>query len=86
MSSGIPLLSVNKAGKQDWVPDEKDRSIISNQIPIAFLSVEFYGKATWVSSCISTARFSTYKKPKKIKTCLPWYKWPQQIYHNLSYE
>ena len=35
MSLRIPLLSVNKTRKQDWISDEEDRSVVTHKIPVS---------------------------------------------------
>ena len=50
MSLRIPLLCVDEAWKQDWIPDEEDWSIVPNKIPISILSVKFNCKSSWIST------------------------------------
>ena len=38
--------------EKDGIPDEKDGSIVTNQIPVALFSVEFDGEATRVTGGI----------------------------------
>lgn len=56
MSLWVPLLSVNKGGEEDGVTNKEDRSVVANQIPIAFLCVELYGKASWIPADIMEMR------------------------------
>jgi len=42
-----------------WVSDKEDWSVVSNKIPVSFVSIELYGKTTWVTGSVSTTRFTT---------------------------
>ena len=46
---------------KDWVPDKEDWSVVSDKIPVSFLSVELHGKAPRVTGSVSTARLTTWK-------------------------
>lgn len=58
----ISLLSVNEAGKQDWITDEENGSVITDQIPNSFIGVEFQSKSAWITSSISRTAFTAYAK------------------------
>ena len=45
---------------QYWISDKEYWSIISNQVPVAFLCVELHGKTTRITSCVSTSRLTTW--------------------------
>mmetsp|Transcript_10017 Transcript_10017/g.16832 ORF Transcript_10017/g.16832 Transcript_10017/m.16832 type:complete len:220 (-) Transcript_10017:161-820(-) len=49
---GVPLLRVDEVGELDWVVDEKDRSVVSNEIIVALLSVELNCESPWVSRSV----------------------------------
>ena len=49
MGLWVPLLSVDEAWKQDWIPDEEYWSVVANKIPITLLSVELYCKSSGIS-------------------------------------
>lgn len=55
----ISLLSVNKIRELLRISDEKDRSIVSNHIPIPFFSIEFDCKSSRISLGICTSFFSS---------------------------
>ena len=48
----IPFLSVNKTGEKYGIPDEKNGSVVTDQIPVSLFSVEFEGEATRVTGGI----------------------------------
>ena len=50
MSLRIPLLSVDEAWEQYWIPDEEDWGIVPYKIPISILSVKFNCKSSWIST------------------------------------
>ena len=45
MGLWVTLLGVNEAREKNGVPNEKYRSIVAYQIPIAFLTVKLHSKA-----------------------------------------
>lgn len=49
MSYRVPLLSVNKAWEEDRIPDEEDRSVVTNNIPVTIFSIELDSESTGVS-------------------------------------
>ena len=48
----LGLHSMDNIGKLDGILDEEDWDVVSNDIPVAFLSVEFNGETTHVTNCI----------------------------------
>ena len=40
MSSWIPFLGVDEAREKDRIPEEEDRSVVADQIPVSFLDVK----------------------------------------------
>lgn len=56
MSDWIPLLSVDETRKEDRVPDEEDRGVVTNQVPVSFLGVELDGESPGITSLVSGAR------------------------------
>ena len=46
---GFHLHGVNEVGELDCVLDEEDRDVVADEIPVAFLGVEFHGKAAHVA-------------------------------------
>jgi len=60
MRNWIPLLGVDEAGKQDRITDEEDRSVVSDQIPVSFLSVHLDGKSSRITSRIGRSRLATH--------------------------
>lgn len=58
MSHRVSLLSVNEIGKEKRIPDEKDRCVVPNEIPIALIGVELDGKASGVSGGVGRSRFA----------------------------
>ena len=62
MGLWVSLLSVDETWKENRVTDKENGSIVANQIPVAFLSVEFDSKSTRISSSIGTSRFTALKK------------------------
>ena len=49
----VPLLGMNKTGEQDRVPDEKDGGVVTHQVPVTLLRVEFDRKASRVTGSVS---------------------------------
>lgn len=45
----VPLLSVDEAREKERIPDEEDGSVVSHEIPVAFLGVKLDGKAPGVT-------------------------------------
>jgi len=48
MGSRVPLLGMDEAGEENWVPDEEDRGVVSDQIPNAILGVELDCKSSGI--------------------------------------
>jgi len=46
---GLHLRGVNQIGKLDRILNEKDRNVIADQVPVAFLGVELHREATHVA-------------------------------------
>jgi hypothetical protein len=44
---------------KDWIPDEKDGSVISNQIPVSIFSIEFDRKASGISGSVCRTTLAT---------------------------
>lgn len=59
MSRWMPLLSVDKVREEDWIADEEDRSVVSDQIPVSFFGIKLHGEASRISSSVSRPRFSS---------------------------
>ena len=57
---GVALLGMDEDGELGRISEEKDWGIVENPIPVALLSIKFDGKASWVSSGIRGAFFSTH--------------------------
>ncbi len=55
----ITFLSVDKVGEFLSILDKEYRSIVSNKVPVAFISIELNGKASWVTFGVCTSLFST---------------------------
>lgn len=53
MSLGIPLLRVNEAREENWVSDEENWSIVTNNIPNTIFGVKLNSKSSWISNSIS---------------------------------
>ena len=60
MSAWIALLRVNEAWEEDWIADEEDWCVVSNQVPDAILGVVLDGKATWITDSVGTTRLATW--------------------------
>lgn len=58
VSLRISLLRVDEAREQNWIADEEDWRVITNQIPDAIVGVEFQGKASRIASCVGRATFA----------------------------
>lgn len=60
----VSLDCMVEVGEFERVTQEEDRSVVTYQIPVAGVSVEFHGKASDVSFRIGRASFSGYcRKP-----------------------
>ena len=49
---------MNEQGKQRWIPDKEDRSVVKDPVPVSLLCVELYGEPTWITSGVCRAFFS----------------------------
>ena len=52
MSGRVSLLGMDKARKQNWISNEKNRGVVSNHIPVSFLGVELDGESNIDESAI----------------------------------
>lgn len=59
MGLRIPLLSVDEVRELGRITNEEDRSVVEDPIPVTFVSPEFEGETTRVTSGIGRARFTT---------------------------
>jgi len=59
VSLGISLLGVDEVRELGGISDEEDGSVVTNQIPVTFLGVEFNSKTSGISFGISRALFTT---------------------------
>ena len=50
---------MNEVWELDWISDEKDWSVVSNHVVVAFFSVELYRESTRVSIAIIGSTFSS---------------------------
>ena len=50
---------IRKSTYKDGVPNEEDGCVVSNQIPVAILSVELDSKATRITHSVGTPRLTT---------------------------
>lgn len=46
VSGWVTLLGVNETWEQNGIANEENRSVVSNQVPVAIFSVEFHGETT----------------------------------------
>ena len=56
----ITLHGMVQVGELEWVSDKEDRRIVSYQVPVAFLGIEFHGKSTDVPFGISSPSFTCH--------------------------
>lgn len=59
MSSWVSFLCVNKTWEEDGIADEKDWSVVSDEIPVALLSVKLDSKTARIAGSVSRATFPT---------------------------
>ncbi len=52
------------------IAQEKYRGVVADEIPVAFISVEFHGEATDIALCISGSAFSGYSGKSYKARCL----------------
>lgn len=52
VSDWIAFLGVNETREKDWIPEEKDGSVVANKIPISFFSVKLDSKTTRITSSV----------------------------------
>lgn len=50
---GVTFLGMNEVRELDWVSNEKDRSVVPHEIPVAVFSVKFNSEATWIPLGVS---------------------------------
>jgi hypothetical protein len=49
----------NEVRELGRIPDEKDRSVVCNYIPVALVGSELYTEPSWVTSAVMRARLTT---------------------------
>src|SRR5665647_2554660 len=47
---------MDEIGELDGILNEEDRDVVTDQIPVAFLSIELHGKAAYISGGVHGAR------------------------------
>ena len=60
VSRRVPLLGVDKTWKQNWVTEEENGRVVSNQIPVAFLCVMFDSESPGITSRVGRSGFATH--------------------------
>lgn len=55
----ISLLSMNEAWEKNWIANEEDRRVVSNDIPNAVISVELDSITARIACRISGTAFTT---------------------------
>jgi hypothetical protein len=58
MSLWVSLLSVDEAREKNWIANEEDWSVVSNDIPHAVIGVELDCKSARIACCISRTAFA----------------------------
>src|SRR5258708_3283766 len=58
----IPFLGVDEIGEFERITDEKDRRIISDQVPISFFSIEFESEPADISFRIRRAPLTSHNR------------------------
>ena len=56
----VSLLAVDEVWELDWIFDEENRSVVSDQVVISFFSVEFDSETSWISLAIVGTTLSSY--------------------------
>lgn len=62
MSLWVSLLGVNEAWEENWVANEEDWRVVTDDVPNAIVRVEFDCETAWVTSGVRGTAFSTYQK------------------------
>lgn len=60
MRRRVPLLGVDEAGEQLWVPDEEDGRVVAHQVPHTLLGVELDGEAARVARRVRRAALAAH--------------------------
>lgn len=55
----VALLGVDEEWKLGWVPQEEDRCVVVNPVPVTLLGIELDGEAAWVASSVCGAFLSS---------------------------
>lgn len=50
MSDWIPLLRVDEAREEYWVPDEEDGRVVAHHVPVSIFRVELHSESSGISA------------------------------------
>lgn len=56
----ISLLGVNEAWEENWIPNEENWRVVTNNIPNTIVCVEFNSETSWITRCVGTTALTTY--------------------------
>ena len=70
VSLRVSLLTMEEVWELHWVVDEKDWSIVSNHVVVAFFGVEFDGEPSWVSNGVGETSLTCDSGESKEQWCL----------------
>jgi len=65
VSCWASFLGVNEIWEFNWISDEEDWGIVSDDIVVTFFSVEFDSKSSWISNCIWSSSFTSDGRESK---------------------
>lgn len=59
MTCGMSLLSMDQMRELGGISDEENRRVVLHKIPVAFVSAELDGEASWVAGMVMRTTFTT---------------------------
>ena len=59
MACGMSLLRMDQMRKLGGISDEENRCVVLHKVPVAFISAELDGEASWVTSMVMRTTFTT---------------------------
>lgn len=73
VSGRVSLLGVNEVRKLGRISQEKDRSVVGNQIPVTLSGLELHRETSWITSTVVRSRLTTdSREPYCDWTLLSW--------------
>lgn len=68
MRGGISFLGMDEGWEENRVPNEEDRGVVADEVPIALFRVELNRESARIACCVCAARLSSYLHWRRIKS------------------